>query len=83
LRAYEVKCLFSYKESKIFLKKTNGNPQPSHEIAHIGFFSSGSSLPLTFDTIKIIEKYRSKKFRISCNINLCFFTSKLKKHFLH
>ncbi|MDO8872000.1 MAG: NUDIX domain-containing protein [Methanoregula sp.] len=57
LIAYEVKHLFNFKQSKVFLIKTNGTPHPRHEIAHVGFYSPGSSLQLSFDTIQIIQEY--------------------------
>jgi 8-oxo-dGTP pyrophosphatase MutT (NUDIX family) len=57
LIAYEVRFLFEYHQSKVFLMKTNGIPQPKHEISQIGYYTRDSTLPVSYNTKAIIEKF--------------------------
>ena len=57
LIAYEVRFLFQFQRSKIFLINANGTPHPRHEISQIGYYTKKSNLPLSSNTKLIIEKY--------------------------
>ena len=57
LIAYEVRFLFEYQKSKVFLIKADGTPRPRHEIGQIGYYTRDSSIPLSWNTKQIIEKY--------------------------
>ncbi len=59
LNAYDVHFLFQHQKSKVFLIWANGIPTPRREISQIGFYSPGSTLPLSVNTKSIIEKYWS------------------------
>ena len=59
LIAYDVHFLFEHQKSKVFLIWANGTPQPRREISQIEFYKQGSTLPLSFNTKRIIEKYWS------------------------
>lgn len=59
LLAYEVRFLFEHQKSKVFLIKANGTPRPGHEISQIGYYTRDSSIPLSWNTKQIIERYWS------------------------
>ncbi|MFA7562470.1 MAG: NUDIX hydrolase [Methanoculleus sp.] len=61
MTAYNVKYLFTFHKSKIFLIRANGVPKPRHEISQINYYSPGSSLPISYYTKKIIERYWNQK----------------------
>ncbi|WP_363318505.1 NUDIX domain-containing protein [Methanoregula sp.] len=61
LIAYEVKYLFTFHQSKVFLIQAEGIPKPRHEISQIGYYSLGSSLPVSHNTKKIIEMYCTRE----------------------
>ncbi|MDD3052662.1 MAG: NUDIX domain-containing protein [Candidatus Cloacimonetes bacterium] len=61
LIAYDVHFLFEYQQSKVFFVRTNGTPYPKHEISQIGHYTRDSTLPLSYDTKSIIEKYWTMK----------------------
>jgi 8-oxo-dGTP diphosphatase len=59
LVAYDVRFLFKYQKSKVFLVKADGTPRPNHEISHIGYYTRDSPIPLSSNTKRIIERYWS------------------------
>jgi len=61
MTAYNVKYLFTFHKSKIFLIQANGVPKPRHEISQIGYYSPESSLPVSYNTKKIIERYWNQR----------------------
>ena len=42
---------------KVFLVKVEGIPRPRHEVKHISFWKSGSTLNITTGTERVIERY--------------------------
>jgi len=57
LIAYDVRYLFAFHRSNIFLIKATGEPKPCHEISKIGYYREGSSIPISFNTKLIIERF--------------------------
>jgi len=61
MAAYNIKYLFTFHKSKVFLIRANGVPKPLHEISQIGYYSPESPLPMSYNTKKIIERYWNQK----------------------
>lgn len=61
LVAYDIRFLFQFQRSKIFLIKAKGIPHPRHEISQIEYFTKNSDLPLSSNTKLIIEQYWNMK----------------------
>jgi hypothetical protein len=57
LSAYDTKFLFQHQQSKVFLVKSKGIPQPHNEISQIAYYKKDSTIPLSYNTKLIIERY--------------------------
>lgn len=63
LRAYDVRYLFKFHESKIFKIEANGEPIPGSEIHYFDFFEPGKQMEVkvSHNTRKILEMYYKLK----------------------
>lgn len=63
LRAYDVRYLFKFHESKIFKIRANGEPKPENEIHYFDFFKPGKKMEVnvSHNTRKILEIYYVQK----------------------
>jgi 8-oxo-dGTP diphosphatase len=63
LRAYDVRYLFTFSRSKVFLIRAKGNPEPTSEIHHLAYFPTGSDVRVSANTKRIIRRYHELKRR--------------------
>jgi len=57
LRAYDVRYLFTYSQSKVFLIRAKGTPRPMSEIHHLAYYPTGSDIRVSENTRRIIWRY--------------------------
>ena len=63
LRAYDVRYLFKFHESKIFRIKAEGESKPESEIHHFAFFRPGKDMKVRVsdNTLKLLDIYYELK----------------------
>ena len=57
LHTIEISYKFTFQKSKIFRVIPYGDPRPKNEISEIAYYKPGSTIPLSYNTKKIIEYY--------------------------
>jgi 8-oxo-dGTP diphosphatase len=63
LRAYDVRYLFTFSRSKVFLIRAKGTPVPSSEIHHLAWYPPESEIRVSANTKRIIRHYGDLKER--------------------
>lgn len=63
LRAYDVRYLFKFHESKVFRIRAKGEPEPGREIRYLAFFRPDRDMEVRVseNTLKILDRYYELK----------------------
>jgi 8-oxo-dGTP diphosphatase len=57
LRAYDVRYLFTFSRSKVFVIRAKGTPEPASEIHHLAYYPAGKEIRVSANTRRIIRRY--------------------------
>jgi 8-oxo-dGTP diphosphatase len=63
LRAYDVRYLFTFSRSKVFLIRAKGIPEPTSEIHNLAYYPPDRDIRVSANTKRIIRRYRDLKQR--------------------
>lgn len=63
LRACDVRYLFTFSRSKVFLIRAKGTPEPTSEIHHLAHYPPESGIRVSANTKRIIRRYRDMQER--------------------